>query len=43
MGLCLMPAVLLWLGWMTVISVVASALPGQSAARLTIRDALAYE
>ena len=37
------PAVLMWLGLMTVISVIASLIPAQSAARLTIRDALVYE
>jgi putative ABC transport system permease protein len=37
------PAVLMWLGLMIVISVVASMIPAQSAARLTIRDALVYE
>lgn len=37
------PALLLWLGLMTVISVVASIIPAQNAARLTIRDALVYE
>ena len=37
------PAVLMWLGLMIVISVVASIIPAQSAARLTIRDALVYE
>ncbi|HZM20762.1 MAG TPA: FtsX-like permease family protein, partial [Anaerolineales bacterium] len=37
------PAVLMWLGLMTVISVIASIVPAQSAARLTIRDALVYE
>ena len=37
------PAVLMWLGLMTTISVVASLIPAQSAARLTIRDALVYE
>jgi len=36
-------AVLMWLGLMTVISVIASIVPAQSAARLTIRDALVYE
>ena len=37
------PAVLMWLGLMIVISVIASLIPAQSAARLTIRDALVYE
>jgi putative ABC transport system permease protein len=37
------PAILMWLGLMIVISVVASLIPAQSAARLTIRDALVYE
>ena len=37
------PAVLMWLGLTTVISVIASILPAQNAARLTIRDALVYE
>jgi putative ABC transport system permease protein len=37
------PAVLLWLGLVAVISVMASALPAQNAARVTIRDAIAYE
>ena len=37
------PAVLMWLGLMTVISIIASLIPAQSAARLTIRDALVYE
>lgn len=37
------PAVLMWLGLMTVISVIASLIPAQSAARLMIRDALVYE
>ncbi|HKG54968.1 MAG TPA: FtsX-like permease family protein [Anaerolineales bacterium] len=37
------PAVLTWLGLMIVISVIASIIPAQSAARLTIRDALVYE
>jgi len=37
------PAVLMWLGLMTVISIIASIVPAQSAARLTIRDALVYE
>jgi putative ABC transport system permease protein len=37
------PAVLMWLGLMTIISVIASLIPAQSAARLTIRDALVYE
>jgi putative ABC transport system permease protein len=37
------PAVLTWLGLMLVISVIASIIPAQSAAKLTIRDALVYE
>jgi putative ABC transport system permease protein len=37
------PGALLWLGLVTVISVVASAVPAQNAARLTVRTALAYE
>jgi putative ABC transport system permease protein len=37
------PAILSWLGLMIVISIVASIIPAQSAARLTIRDALVYE
>ena len=37
------PAVLSWLGLMMFISVVASMIPAQSAARLTIREALVYE
>ncbi|MEP7358483.1 MAG: FtsX-like permease family protein, partial [Anaerolineales bacterium] len=37
------PALLLWLGLVVVIAVLASALPAQNAARLTIRDAIAYE
>jgi putative ABC transport system permease protein len=37
------PAVFMWLGLMTVISVIASLIPAQSAARLTIREALVYE
>jgi putative ABC transport system permease protein len=37
------PAILIWLGLMIVISVIASIIPAQSAARLTIRDALVYE
>lgn len=37
------PAVLMWLGLMTVIAIVASLVPAQSAARLTIREALVYE
>jgi putative ABC transport system permease protein len=37
------PAVLLWLGMVIGISVIASALPAQNAARLTIREAIAYE
>ncbi|HEU0297527.1 MAG TPA: FtsX-like permease family protein, partial [Anaerolineales bacterium] len=36
-------AVLMWLALMTVISVIASIIPAQNAARLTIRDALVYE
>ena len=36
-------AMLMWLGLMTVISVIASMIPAQNAARLTIRDALVYE
>jgi putative ABC transport system permease protein len=38
-----MPAVLIWLGLMIFISIMASMIPAQSAARLTIRDALVYE
>jgi putative ABC transport system permease protein len=37
------PAVMMWLGLMAVISIVASFIPAQSAARLTIREALVYE
>lgn len=37
------PAILMWFGLMIVISVIASIIPAQSAARLTIRDALVYE
>jgi putative ABC transport system permease protein len=37
------PALLLWLGIVAVIAVMASALPAQNAARLTIREAIAYE
>jgi putative ABC transport system permease protein len=37
------PAVLMWLGLSIVIAIIASILPAQSAARLTIRDALVYE
>ena len=37
------PAVLTWLGLMAVISILASLIPAQSAARLTIREALVYE
>jgi putative ABC transport system permease protein len=37
------PAVLMWLGLMTAISVIASIIPAQNAAQLTIRDALVYE
>jgi putative ABC transport system permease protein len=37
------PALLLWLGMVIAIAVMASALPAQNAARLTIRDAIAYE
>ena len=37
------PAVLMWLALMTVISVIASIIPAQNAAQLTIRDALVYE
>jgi putative ABC transport system permease protein len=36
-------AVLIWLGLMVIISIIASLVPAQSAARLTIRDALVYE
>ncbi|MFN8410863.1 MAG: FtsX-like permease family protein [Anaerolineales bacterium] len=37
------PAILMWLGLMLLISVIASLIPAQSAAKLTIRDALVYE
>lgn len=37
------PAMLIWLTLTVVIAIVASILPAQSAARLTIRDALVYE
>ena len=37
------PAILMWLGLMAAISVIASIIPAQNAARLTIRDALVYE
>lgn len=37
------PAALMWLGLILVISLIASMIPAQSAARLTIRDALVYE
>lgn len=37
------PAILTWLGLTVVISIIASILPAQSAAKLTIRDALVYE
>jgi putative ABC transport system permease protein len=37
------PAVLLWLGMIVALAVIASALPAENAARLTIRDAIAYE
>ncbi len=37
------PAVLTWLGLMLFISVIASVIPAQNAAKLTIRDALVYE
>lgn len=37
------PAVLAWLVLMLAISVIASLIPAQSAAKLTIRDALVYE
>ena len=37
------PAMWMWLGLMILISVIASIIPAQSAARLTIRDALVYE
>jgi len=38
-----LPAVMMWLALMTAISVIASLIPAQSAARLTIREALVYE
>jgi putative ABC transport system permease protein len=38
-----LPAVLMWLALMTMISVIASIIPAQNAAQLTIRDALVYE
>lgn len=38
-----LPGLLIWLGLVAVISIIASALPAQNAARLTIRDTLAYE
>ena len=37
------PAIMMWLGLMVDISIVASLIPAQSAARLTIRDALVHE
>src|SRR5258708_38698311 len=37
------PALLLWLGLVIALAVIASALPAQNAARLTIRDAISYE
>lgn len=37
------PAVLIWLALTVVIAIIASVLPAQTAARLTIRDALVYE
>jgi len=37
------PAVSMWLGLILIIAVVASLLPAQNAARLTIRDTLMYE
>jgi putative ABC transport system permease protein len=37
------PAVLIWLALTVVIAIIASVLPTQTAARLTIRDALVYE
>lgn len=37
------PAVLTWLGLTIAIAVIASLIPAQTAARLTIRDALVYE
>jgi len=37
------PAVLTWLGLTIVIADIASLIPAQTAARLTIRDALVYE
>ncbi len=36
-------SVVLWLGAVLVLSVVASAVPARSAARLTIREVLSYE
>lgn len=38
-----LPAILAWLGLTVVISIIASIIPAQNAARLTIRDALVYE
>jgi len=37
------PAVLTWLGLSVLIAIIASVIPAQTAARLTIRDALVYE
>ena len=37
------PAVLIWLGLILIISIVASLIPAQTAAKLTIRDTLSYE
>jgi putative ABC transport system permease protein len=37
------PAVLMWLALSVVIAIIASVIPAQTAARLTIRDALVYE
>jgi len=37
------PAVLIWLGLSVLIAIIASVIPAQTAARLTIRDALVYE
>ncbi len=37
------PAVLIWLGLIIIISIVASLIPAQTAAKLTIRDTLSYE
>jgi putative ABC transport system permease protein len=37
------PALLMWLGLVIVISIVASIIPAENAARLTVRDALVYE